>query len=51
MNTSDRFGQTLLHEVSRTWGVDVAQFFIEQGKASKSLGPIPECSGSLNMDL
>ena len=38
VNTSDRFGQTLLHEVSRTWGVDVAQFFIEQGKASKSLG-------------
>ena len=32
VNTSDRFGQTLLHEVSRTWGVDVAQFFIEQGK-------------------
>ena len=51
VNTSDRFGQTLLHEVSRTWGVGVAQFFIEQGKASKSFGPIPECSGSLNMDL
>ena len=32
VNTSDRFGQTLLHEVSRSWGVDVAQFFIEQGK-------------------
>ena len=31
VNTSDRFGQTLLHEVSRTWGVDVAKFFIEQG--------------------
>ena len=51
VNTSDRFGQTLLHEVSRTWGVDVAQFFIEQGKASKSLGLIPECSDPLNMDL
>lgn len=33
VNTSDRFGQTLLHEVSRTWGVDVAKFFIEEGKA------------------
>lgn len=32
VNTSDRFGQTLLHEASRTWGTDVAQFFIEQGK-------------------
>ncbi|KAL9983949.1 hypothetical protein ACROYT_G006198 [Oculina patagonica] len=31
VNTSDRFGQTLLHEVSRNWGTDVAQFFIEQG--------------------
>lgn len=33
VNTSDRFGQTLLHEVSRTWGIDVAQFFINQGEA------------------
>ena len=33
LNTSDRFGQTLLHEVARNWGVDAAQFFIEQGKA------------------
>ena len=32
VNTSDRFGQTLLHEVARSWGVDVAQFFIDQGK-------------------
>lgn len=32
VNTCDRFGQTLLHEVSRTWGTDVAQFLIEQGK-------------------
>ena len=31
VNTSDRFGQTLLHEVSRTWGIDVAQFVVEQG--------------------
>ena len=33
VNTTDRFGQTLLHEVARNWGVDAAQFFIEQGKA------------------
>ena len=32
VNTSDRFGQTLLHEVSRTWGTEVAQFFIDQGE-------------------
>lgn len=32
VNTSDRFGQTLHHEVSRNWGTDVAQFFMEQGK-------------------
>lgn len=31
VNTSDRFGQTLLHEVSRNWGTDVAQFFIDKG--------------------
>lgn len=31
VNTCDRFGQTLLHEVSKTWGTDVAQFFIEKG--------------------
>ena len=34
VNTSDRFGQSLLHEVSRTWGIEVAQFFIEQSKAT-----------------
>ena len=33
VNTSDRFGQTLLHEVSRTWGTDVAQFFVNQGES------------------
>lgn len=37
VNASDRFGQTLLHEVSRTWGVDVAQFLVEQGKSNQSL--------------
>ena len=33
----DRFGQTLFHEVSRTCGVDVAQFLVEQGKGNQSL--------------
>ena len=51
VNICDRFGQTLLHEVSRTWGIDVAQFFIEQGKGSKSLGTIAECSGLIYMEL
>lgn len=36
VNTSDRFGQTLLHEVSRTWGTDVAKFFIDQGEPFSS---------------
>ncbi|PFX32604.1 transient receptor potential cation channel subfamily V member 3-like [Stylophora pistillata] len=31
VNTCDRFSQTLLHEVSRNWGTDVAQFFIDKG--------------------
>ena len=36
VNASDRYGQTLLHEVSRTWGIEVAQFLIDQGKLSNA---------------
>ena len=36
VNASDRYGQTLLHEVSRTWGIEVAQFFIDQGRLSNA---------------
>ncbi|KAK5854467.1 hypothetical protein PBY51_015529 [Eleginops maclovinus] len=30
-NSSDRFGQTVLHEVSRAWSVDVMRFFLDRG--------------------
>lgn len=31
VNESDDFGQTVLHEVSRVWGIDVAQFLVKEG--------------------
>uniref|UniRef100_A0A3P8TDW3 Si:ch73-193i2.2 n=1 Tax=Amphiprion percula TaxID=161767 RepID=A0A3P8TDW3_AMPPE len=30
-NSSDRFGQTVLHEISRAWSVDVMRFFLDCG--------------------
>ncbi|XP_023182982.1 uncharacterized protein LOC102220998 isoform X2 [Xiphophorus maculatus] len=30
-NCSDRYGQTILHEVSRAWSVDVMRFFLDRG--------------------
>ncbi|XP_013888175.1 transient receptor potential channel pyrexia [Austrofundulus limnaeus] len=30
-NCSDRYGQTVLHEVSRAWSVDVMKFFLDRG--------------------
>lgn len=30
-NTADKYGQTALHEISRTWNVDVMRFFLERG--------------------
>ncbi|XP_035519365.1 transient receptor potential cation channel subfamily A member 1-like [Morone saxatilis] len=30
-NSSDRYGQTILHEVSRAWSVDVMRFFLDRG--------------------
>ncbi|XP_028846032.1 transient receptor potential channel pyrexia [Denticeps clupeoides] len=30
-NTSDKYGQTVLHEISRAWNVDVMRFFLERG--------------------
>ncbi|KAF7221355.1 transient receptor potential channel pyrexia [Nothobranchius furzeri] len=30
-NSSDRFGQTVLHEISRAWSVDVMKFFLDRG--------------------
>lgn len=31
INTSDRYGQTVFHEIARTWHCDVGQFLLEQG--------------------
>lgn len=31
VNVADKHGQTVLHEVSRNWNIDVAKFFIEKG--------------------
>ncbi|XP_041922738.1 transient receptor potential channel pyrexia-like isoform X2 [Alosa sapidissima] len=30
-NTADKYGQTVLHEISRAWNVDVMRFFLERG--------------------
>ncbi|CAI5655159.1 unnamed protein product [Oreochromis niloticus] len=30
-NASDRYGQTVLHEISRAWRVDVMRFFLDRG--------------------
>ncbi|XP_024660551.1 uncharacterized protein LOC101484410 isoform X2 [Maylandia zebra] len=30
-NASDRYGQTVLHEISRAWSVDVMRFFLDRG--------------------
>ncbi|XP_075993307.1 uncharacterized protein LOC142988149 [Genypterus blacodes] len=29
-NTADRYGQTVLHEISRAWSVDVMRFFLDR---------------------
>ena len=31
LNFTDRYGQTVLHEVARIWHVDVAKFMLENG--------------------
>ncbi|KAK2824751.1 hypothetical protein Q5P01_021926 [Channa striata] len=30
-NSCDRYGQTVLHEISRVWSVDVMRFFLDRG--------------------
>ncbi|XP_057198211.1 transient receptor potential cation channel subfamily A member 1 [Triplophysa rosa] len=30
-NTTDKYGQTALHEISRAWNVDVMRFFLDRG--------------------
>ena len=31
INTTDQYGQSIFHEVSRSWNVDVAKFLIRHG--------------------
>lgn len=37
INTTDRHGQTIMHEASRQWEVDVARFLMERGKKKKKI--------------
>ncbi len=34
INTADKHGQTVFHEVARSWHTDVAKFLIDHGKAA-----------------
>ena len=36
INATDKYGQTVFHEVARSWHSDVAEFLIRNGKALKS---------------
>ncbi|XP_010894562.1 transient receptor potential cation channel subfamily V member 5 isoform X2 [Esox lucius] len=40
-NSTDRYGQTVLHEISRAWSVDVMRFFLERGADIRR----PDCYG------
>ncbi|KAI1894449.1 hypothetical protein AGOR_G00115930 [Albula goreensis] len=31
VNSTDKYGQTVLHEISRAWNVDVMRFFLDRG--------------------
>ena len=31
INTTDIYGQTIMHEIAREWHIDVARFFVENG--------------------
>ncbi len=36
INTADQYGQSIFHEVSRSWNVDVAKFLLKRGKLNSS---------------
>ncbi|KAJ8014259.1 hypothetical protein DPEC_G00038410 [Dallia pectoralis] len=40
-NSTDQYGQTVLHEISRAWNVDVMRFFLERGADVQR----PDCYG------
>ncbi len=40
VNSTDKTGQTVFHEVARSWNVDVAKFLINNGKNSSYSGHI-----------
>ena len=37
INTADKHGQTVFHEVSRSWHTDVAKFLIDHGESLRHL--------------
>ena len=37
INTADKYGQTMFHEVARSWNVDVARFLLNRGISIISL--------------
>ena len=37
INTTDQYGQSIFHEVSRSWNVDVAKFLLKHGKWNSGL--------------
>jgi hypothetical protein len=39
INTADKYGQTMFHEVARSWNVDVARFLLNRGTVYISLTP------------
>jgi hypothetical protein len=36
INTADKYGQTMFHEVARSWDVDVARFLLDRGTVNSS---------------
>lgn len=36
INTADQYGQSIFHEVARSWNVDVATFLLKHGELLKS---------------
>ena len=37
INAADKYGQTMFHEVARSWNVDVARFLLNRGTLWKQL--------------
>jgi ankyrin repeat protein len=37
INTADQYGQSIFHEVSRSWNIDVAKFLLKHGELNYGL--------------